>query len=341
MKKMISVLLCLAMALALTACGTTKNAGSDSSSGTALPISESSEDTPENDSSAETSAETSAESSGSASSAGGTSSAETSTELQGTSGASGVSVTYETKTDNITADDGTDLLDITYVQPTVTVEGNEAAQQAIQADLDQVVSDYLDYAYSEMKSMAQETYEYQKEEGGEFAACFMQVTMETRRADSAVLSITAENAGYTGGAHPSSTRTGLNYDVTTGERITFATLGDGFRDAAEKKVLEKAADYQKENGDLFEEYADYIYSVVADGTETVQSVMEKMYPDLYGADSSTEPVDGNMSPTFFMDETGVGFISNCEMQPYATGILEFHVDYSELADAMNAAYIPA
>ena len=64
------------------------------------------------------------------------------------------------------------------------------------------------------------------------------------RADDKVISLSWGLEGYDQGAHGWYTLYYMNYYTQTGERITFDSLGSGFRDKALELVTAKAAEMQ-------------------------------------------------------------------------------------------------
>ena len=158
------------------------------------------------------------------------------------------------------------------------------------------------------------------------------------RADASVISLVVDDIGYSGGAHGWDNRYTLNYDVKTGERLTFAQLGEGFRDKANELVLAEA---DKVSDQLNEDYAKEVPFVVSDGTESMEEVNRQVYPELYEEDSSTEQPDENLNAQFYLNDEGVVFIAGQYiMKPYAGGILEFTVPYESFDGVMAEQYLP-
>ena len=106
-----------------------------------------------------------------------------------------------------------------YEQPIVSISGNEEAQNAIQSDLDSYIDNFLN-------SLEQGDFGTVYVDGVETS--YQDVEMHVLRADEQVISIMMTNEGYDGGAHGWFTIAYFNYFTTTGEKITFDKLGEGF-----------------------------------------------------------------------------------------------------------------
>lgn len=305
MKKILSLMLALAMVLALSACGTsaanTKTEGSspeDAVEDASIPISE---DMPEVDApEVEEAPEV---------------------ELDGAS-----TVTFETEKGTIEADDGTVVMTYSYQVPTVTVPNDPEVSAAIQADLDEIVNSFV----ADVEARAEDAKAvYAENSDDEYMYSYTEdLTFTTTRCDERGLSFRIDEIGYSGGAHGWDNAYGRSYDVMTGSRLTFADMGgDAFVSLCKEAVLAQAAAEKENNEDIFDEYADYIDWVVQDGTTDPM--------ELFGTDEAV------VEPEFYLDENGVTFISGeYVFQTYAGGILCFTVTYEELKDVLPETYMP-
>lgn len=241
------------------------------------------------------------------------------------------------------AEDGTMLLDCTYAKPTFTT-AQEAVQKVIQADLDSQIAslltareEYIQMSAEEYATVGQKDSYALVDEDGKYTPYYLNLTCTVTRCDETVLSLRFEEYTFTHGAHGGRAIWGCNYDLTTGEPIRFSALGEEFRTAAERLVLEKAKameDESKSKGEespFFPDYADYIKTVVLDGSETIQEVYDYTSDD--GEESAT------LAPTYYFTNEGLVFVSNeyC-MQPYAAGVVEFTIPYEDFGDAMNEKF---
>lgn len=231
-----------------------------------------------------------------------------------------------------TASDGTVLLTHACDKVTVSIPGNEAAQAAIQADLDALAQSFTD-GLEKMTDEAQYIYEQSNTDSSAGIQDYMytfsdELSVTIARCDERVISLVISEVGYSGGAHGWDSRYTRNYDAQTGQRLAFADLGgDAFVSAGKEAVLSQAAAMQAEQETFFEGYEGYIDEVFQDGTSTAEEV--------YGEGMG----DDIIQPTFYFNDEGVVFISGeYVMQPYVAGIIEFTVPYEELSGVLPEAY---
>lgn len=213
----------------------------------------------------------------------------------------------------------------TYQMPTVTIEGNEEAQNKIQSDL----SAYVEHFLKEINNGDFGTV-YSDEMSG--TPSYQDLTLQVIRADDKVISLAWGNEGYDQGAHGWYTIYYMNYYTQTGDKITFDSLGSGFREKALELVTEKAAEMQAEQDCFFPDYENSIKLVVLDGTEDLDTI----YQEIYGADIAGTG-NGTATPTFSITEDGFVFESGqYVLQPYAAGIIDFEIPASDFEDALTA-----
>ena len=213
----------------------------------------------------------------------------------------------------------------TYQVPTITIEGNEEAQDKIQKDLSDYVEMFLDSVNnSEFGTV------YEGEMSG--MTSYQDLTFRVIRADDKVISVVWGNEGYDQGAHGWYIQDYRNYYTQTGEKITFDSLGSGFRDKALELVTKKAAEMQATDDCFYPDYEKSIKMVVLDGTED----MDAIYQEIYGADIAGTG-NGPASPTFGITEDGFVFESGqYVLQPYAAGIVDFEIPASDFGEALTA-----
>ena len=212
-----------------------------------------------------------------------------------------------------------------YQVPTITIEGNDEAQSKIQKDL----SDYVEMFLDSVKNSEFGTV-YEGEMSG--ITSYQDLTFRVIRADDKVISVVWGNEGYDQGAHGWYIQDYRNYYTQTGEKITFDSLGSGFRDKALELVTKKAAEMQATDDCFFPDYEKSIKLVVLDGTEN----MDTIYQEIYGADIAGIG-NGPASPTFSI--TGDGFVfesGQYVLQPYAAGIVDFEIPAEDFGDALTA-----
>ena len=327
MKRIVALLLCLCMALSLTAC-----AGGNAPSSPAASGSAPAEASASVDPGAESSAPAAQSAEGSA--------------VEVVTGEPNIAL--EKAEDAVLGDDGTVLVNYEYQKAVVTLP-DAAAQVAVQEDMDKELQIFLDSMHGSVADFAKDALSYSQEEEAaagsasdaelyKFQPYYGQYTVTPSRVDEAVISVVVDSVSYAGGAHDSDVRYCLNYDAKTGERLTFDMLGSDFREKAEKLVLAKA---DKKKDLLDEGYASQIPFVVCDGTESVDEINRKVYPDLY-EDVSMEPEEGTLDAEYYLNDKGVMFIAGeYVMKAYAAGIMEFGIPYEKFGESFNEAYLPA
>lgn len=213
----------------------------------------------------------------------------------------------------------------TYQMPTVTIPGNEEAQNKIESDLTAYVERFL----KEINNGDFGTI-YEGEMSG--VQSYQDLTLTVIRADDKVISLAWGNEGYDQGAHGWYTVAYMNYYTQTGEKITFDSLGSGFREKALELVTAKAAEMQASENCFFVDYEKCIKLVVLDGTED----MDAIYQEIYGAEIGGTG-NGAATPTFCITEDGFTFESGqYVLQPYAVGIVDFDFPASDFGDALTA-----
>lgn len=312
MYKILTILLALTMALSLSACGTKQVTPDDSTPDSSAPVSSVTSATDEPEDSSETPADSSVPPD---------TSEETPSQSEETDS---IQVSLMQGEGENQADDGTLILQWSYQEPQVNIPSNREAEKLIQADLDLLISDFEDFITTQTQEAA-ESYE-SGEQTFEDSHYYNELNITIARCDDQVISLVLDDIGFAGGVHGWDNRYARNYDVTTGERITFDNLGgDRFVDFCRENLLNQIDQQIQQGGEdatmFFDNYQDSIDSIIQDGTsETEYGVVE---------------------PSFYFNEQGLVFISGEYMlQPYAAGILEFSIPYADLADIMGDTYLP-
>ena len=165
-----------------------------------------------------------------------------------------------------------------------------------------------------------------------YVQSYEDLTFHVIRADDKVISLSWGLEGYDQGAHGWYTLYYMNYYTQTGERITFDSLGSGFRDKALELVTAKAAEMQAKEDCFFNDYEKSIKLVVLDGTEDLNAIYQEIYgPDIAGTDN------GPADPTFYITEDGFVFESGqYVLQSYAVGIVDFEIPAADFGDDLTA-----
>lgn len=236
-----------------------------------------------------------------------------------------VEITMEDFEGGSSPDDKERSYTYTYQMPTVTIPGNEEAQNKIESDLTAYVERFLEEInHGDFGTIIE----------GEMSGVqsYQDLTLTVIRADDEVISLAWNNEGYNQGAHGWYTTTYMNYYTQTGEKITFDSLGSGFREKALELVTAKAAEMQAAENCFFDDYEKSIKLVVLDGTED----MDAIYREIYGAEIGGTG-NGAATPTFSISEDGFTFESGqYVLQSYAVGIVDFDIPASDFGDALTA-----
>lgn len=257
--------------------------------------------------------------------------AEVSTQTEPTEGQSEIQgsewVQFTTEEHEGSSDPEDKTRSYTYSYPmvTVTIPGNEIVQEKIQKDLDEYVDDFVEGIQAgDFGTLYEDMPVYEQS--------YEDLTFHVIRADDKVISLSWGLEGYDQGAHGWYTLYYMNYYTQTGDRITFDSLGSGFREKALELVTAKAAEMQAKEDCFFNDYEKSIKLVVLDGTEDLNAIYQEIYgPDIAGTDN------GPAVPTFYITEDGFAFESGqYVLQPYAVGIVDFEIPAADFGDALTA-----
>lgn len=216
-----------------------------------------------------------------------------------------VSVAYSEDSKEYTAEDGTILMTESTSLPTVTIEGAADIADKINADL----AGRLNPSSGSSPDL-KELEEYYETVKGDDEYSFMpyeeRTDMKTTRKDDSVVSFEAVYYSYTGGAHANYVSIGLNYDVRTGEPISFDELSDD-PEAFHAAALSYLTELSKTP----------VYA-------------EKMYPPDIAASESDFEATLFSEDKWFFSNSGLVFISDpYALGPYAYGTIYFTIPYSD------------
>ncbi len=217
-----------------------------------------------------------------------------------------ITIDMSTDTEEITADDGTVLLTKSYSYPVITIEGNNEAAEKINADILSRVESFR--ANKESEEWAKEGYVSSQDSEYDFIPYMEDIAFGIQRADSNVISFVETSYSFTGGAHGNYGSGGINFNTKTGDIIAFSDLSD---DAV--AFHEDTLAYNQE-------------------LAKTEAYQERMFSSDFLSPDSLESVlyaDGK----WYLSTEGLVFISNpYELGPYAAGMIEFVIPYSDLAD---------
>ena len=218
------------------------------------------------------------------------------------------------------------ILDFSYVTPHVTLPGRESAADAINeyiAMLDETYYTGNDYGdgyssgYNGMLEQALDNFSYVHETGAEMPLEFYSArTVDVPRADGQVLSLYFNTSTYTGGAHGIYEGSAYVFDTETGALLTLDRLTpdyETFSALVVQKMLEQA------HGD-------------AELSAAIGSYIEEKDWALSFARLLREG-------SWYLDQNGLVLFSTLyELAPYAAGIQSFTVSYDELGELLDARF---
>lgn len=297
-KKLLSLLLCAALALSLAACGAQPETPAEptaTADPTPVPPVSSPEATSEPDPVAENLS------------------------------APVVSVRRESET-FYSADGFFLLMDYAAAEPSVFMNGNDAAAAAINETLHKQYTDFSvgtessdEYAISGKENYladAKALFDEYLAAGNatNFIPYALRREANVRYAGRYLLSITYDDTSFMGGAHGYTGRYGHTFDIRTGQELTLADLADNY-DAFLSAAVEQLKDIS-----YGAEYAAY----------GLNEGYEEQLAGLFR--------DGNW---YFNDEGLVLIANPYELASYAAGLIEFTLPYAWLTYQLKADYLPA
>lgn len=218
-----------------------------------------------------------------------------------------ITIDMETVEDSDTAEDGTILYSMSYVQPTVTIPGNDSASEKINADIQTRIDSFNsdDTLRNEAKEFYDETLTDADYIFNEYSET---LDFEAMRSDTNVISFITTIYSYAGGTHGDYGRFGINYNSQTGELIAFDELSED----ADKFHNDTLA-YNRELAQT-DEYKERMFTEDFIGEDELENVL---YAD----------------EKWYLSNEGLVFISNpYELGPYAAGVIEFVIPYDALGE---------
>ena len=215
---------------------------------------------------------------------------------------------------NLTAEDGTEVLVSKSTAYDIVYPEASDAQKAIQKDLEQVVADFHKDS-NKQEEDAQTYYQEFLKGGGKkeaFTPYTFELTCKPLRADNNVVSILFYSYAYCGGAHGSLATFARNYDAKTGKVLTMKDFGEEVSSLVTDNAV-KFINAIQDTDDAF------FYDKVKAADESVQSMLET--GSFYLSQDGLVPIDGQYL-----------------LQPYAAGIVEFTTSYDDLRGKLNDEY---
>lgn len=205
------------------------------------------------------------------------------------------------------------VMSAAYDRVSVTVEGNEAATQAIMAEFERREQSFRENLADTIEWAKQDTLvtdsgmSYSEESG-----------YGTERNDGRVLSFSVGTSGFEGGAHGYYMNYGLNFDAETGQVLAIEDIAQdmaAFQEICVQEMLRQCEDLRAQ-GLLFDE----------DILEGVGGLQEILAGKMEGEE-------------WYFTEDGVRFISNIyEIAPYAAGNFQFDIPYEKINETLKEKY---
>ncbi len=193
-----------------------------------------------------------------------------------------------------------------YVADKVALEG--AGYEKAAQTIEKMFADNAE-GYDDLKSIAQEDYEYRMSNGEAYFVPYSTTsTCKIARLDQNIFSIRRWTYDYTGGAHGLGAYWGTTIDLQTGEELELLDLA-----ADSYALIEDCTNFALEElsgrtDELFPEYEPYVQ-------ENLQNC------------------------SWYLDASGIVFVfTPYEIGPYASGCIEICVPYSHIAKDMKPEY---
>lgn len=226
----------------------------------------------------------------------------------------GIEITEETKSSSFSAKSNPDVSVLTAnaVYPQISIEGNSDASDRINSAILTEFNTFWNFE-TENAGYAEEEYlmSLDSTEAPSSISYTADFSYELKRCDDKIISIVFIQSDYTGGAHGNVWSYGATFDTATGERLYLKSLS-----------TDHAAFHQ----------------MILDNLTDQASL--PVYKESYLFDGSDADIDGflqNNSACWYLDRSGISFISNpYVLGPYAAGTFEFNIPYEDLTGLKNA-----
>ena len=233
-------------------------------------------------------------------------------------------IIYTKKTsEDLDAPDGSPILIFSYVTPTVRIDERPEAAKAINEQLVLFDEAYItgsgsDSGKNNLLQEALDNYSYVHYTGAELNTTFTSArTVKSLRADGSVVSFRYWTSVYTGGKGGSQSYCGANYSTQTGEKLTLDMLSS---DAETLKTAlgDRIISVARENADLYAE----ISKNDVDADSALRALVR----------------EGNW---YFSGEGMVFFPEFGELMPEESAFPMFTISYASLVGLIDQQYLPA
>ena len=220
------------------------------------------------------------------------------------------------------------ILRFSYVTPHVVIRGRDAAAETINeylAMLDETYYTGNDYGdgpstgYNGMLELAEDSFTYARESGQELPMeLYSMRDAKVLRADDHVLTILMTDDQYTGGVHGIYSDRAYVFDTENGKLVTLDQLSGDY-EALSAEILRQMLKQSEED-------------------EDIASAMDSFIPE--------EERESALSAllregSWYLDGDGMVLFSDLyELSSYAAGILSFRIPYADLEGLIDVRWIP-
>lgn len=221
-----------------------------------------------------------------------------------------LAVSVPMTTDYFYADDSTELFSHSYQYMKLSFPDEEVVQKVTVDFLNRVDAGQKDA--QNIQEMAEESFA----QSSQWIPYFYRVIYNPTRIDYSVLSLYGMQNSYSGGMHGDMSGIAANYDMLTGDVLTFGSI--------------MHADADKE---------DFIQVVLSKLSEIADTYY--LYEDYEVAVRQRLSGDENLYEDFYFTTTGLNFFfSPYEIAPYSSGIIAVEIPYNELVGLLYEDYFP-
>lgn len=213
-------------------------------------------------------------------------------------------------TKDTTAEDGTVLFQSTSQKMHLVLNNADVAEK--------ITNNFLNRLDIEQDAATVEAAAKSAYTGGEYwTPYFYGLTYNPQRLDQKILSFYGNKVSYAGAAHPETSRKGANYDLTTGDVLTLASI----------MTTEATTD----------DFCKLVLDVLAERAEG-DFLREGYSEDVKNRFTADPAQDEN----WYFTTTGLCFYFDpYEIAPYTSGVITAEIPYEKLAGLVHLDYLPA
>lgn len=240
-----------------------------------------------------------------------------------------VTVRYKhTEYEQYDPEEGTQrILIFSYDSPYVTIVGNPEATSNINGQLAFMDESFYvggnegdGLGFNGLLEMAEDNYAYVRQSGNNELSLEYSSTRSVRpeRIDQDMISFVFSYTDFTGGAHGNYSDVGCVFDAKTGELLRLEDLSSDY-EKLETRLVHELVSLTSSDKSLYEHV--YISYMNNDYHGTLRKLLRP------GA--------------WYFDEDGMVFFSSLyELGPFSAGIAVFHIPYSKIDDVLDSRWLP-